>query len=261
MSRRHRFQPRATSPRSAARAVAVPPLYHFSVRLFATFSVAMVIAFWPSYFSRLLSQPTHHQHAHGIVMMLWLALLVAQAVLIRGGQRATHRRLGLVSYALVPLIVVMTARFVHYSLQPVPDLTGYPLFFLALVLNTLVVFVVLFALAMVNRRQPAVHARFIVSTLFPLFTPVTDRLIGRFMPWVARLVPTLDGSPLVQVAGFLLADAILAALAVWDWRANNRRVFAVALGLVVVYQTTVLTFHRFAFWQAFGAWYMALPVS
>jgi hypothetical protein len=187
---------------------------------------------------------------------------------MRSGNRAVHRKLGLVSYILVPAIVVITARFVHYSLRSVPDgpsgvpdLTGYPLFFLALVLNTLVAFVVLFALAMRYRRQPPVHARFMISTLFPLFTPVTDRLIGRFASPIVRMLPTLDGSPLVQVAGFLLADVILAGLAAWDWRANQRRVLPVALAIVVVYQMTVLTSYRFGFWQAFGAWFMRLPLS
>ena len=71
-----------------------------------------------------------------------------------------------------------------------------------------------------------------IATLFPLFTPVTDRLIGRFAPSVFGMVPTLDGSPLVQCAGFLLADVILAGLAVWDWRRNQRRVFPVALAIV-----------------------------
>ena len=75
------------------------------------------------------------------------------------------------------------------------------------------------------------------------------------------MVPTLDGSPLVQCAGFLLADVILATLAVWDWRRNQRRVFPVALAIVVVYQVSVLTFHRFGFWQAFGPWFLSLPLS
>ena len=47
----------------------------------------------------------------------------------------------------------------------------------------------------------------------------------------------------------------------WDWRRNQRRVFPVALAIVVVYQASVLTFHRFGFWQAFGPWFLSLPLS
>ena len=259
MSKRARNRP--STGRTGARAAAVPPLYHVGVRLFATFTLAMILAFWPSYFSRLADQPSPHHHAHGLAMTLWLGLLVAQATLMRSGRKALHRRLGLVSYVLVPVIVIVTARFAHYTLQEVPALGNYGLFFLALVLLTLVAFVTLFALAMVYRGQPAVHARFMIATLFPLFTPVTDRLIGRFAPSVFGMVPTLDGSPLVQCSGFLLADAVLSGVAVWDWQRNQRRVFFVALAIIVVYQASVLTFHRFGFWQAFGPWFLSLPLT
>ena len=153
MSRRARPQP----SRPSVRVATVPPLYHFGGRLFAIFAVAMFIAFWPSYFSQLANQPSSHHHAHGLAMSLWLVLLIAQASLMRSGRRALHTQLGLLSYLLVPVIVVVTLRFVHYTLQEVPQVGSYWLFFLALVVVTLVMFVALFALAMVNRAQPAVH--------------------------------------------------------------------------------------------------------
>ena len=247
--------------RTAARAVTVPPLYHFGVRLFAVFTAAMFIAFWPSYFSRLSDQPSAHHHAHGLAMSAWLALLIAQASLMRAGNRALHRRLGLLSYALVPIIVVVTLRFVHYTVREVPELGDYGLFFLALVVFTLVTFVALFALAMVYRKQPAVHARFMVSTLFPLFPPVTDRLIARFMPSVLDMMPRIGGAEILQVAGFAIADTILAGLVIWDWRQNGRRVFLTALAIVVLGQAAIMNAHRVGLWQAFGPWFVGLPLS
>jgi len=259
MSKRARNRP--STGRTVARTAAVPPLYHVGVRLFATFTLAMILAFWPSYFSRLADQPSPHHHAHGLAMTLWLGLLVAQAKLLRSGRKALHRRLGLVSYVLVPVIVIVTARFAHYTLQEVPALGSYGLFFLALVLLTLVAFVTLFALAMAYRGQPAVHARFMIATLFPLFTPVTDRLIGRYVPAIVPLVPRIGGSPVVPTAGFLLADVMLIALSVWDWRTNQRRVFPIALAVLVLYHASVLTFYQFGFWHAFGEWFLSLPLS
>ena len=255
MSKRARHTP------AAARAVAVPPLYHFGVRLFTVFTMAMIVAFWPSYFSRLADQPSVHQHAHGLAMTAWLALLIAQASLMRAGNRAAHRRLGLISYALVPIIVVVTVRFVHYTVREVPELGDYGLFFVALVLMTLVTFVALFALAMVYRKQPAVHARFMVSTLFPLFPPVTDRLIARFLPSVLGMVPRIGGGEILQVAGFVIADTILVGLAVWDWNANRRRVFPIALAVVVAGQIAIMNLHRVPLWQAFDPWFVSLPLS
>ena len=257
MSRRARPQP----SRPAVRVATVPPLYHFGARLFATFAIAMLIAFWPSYFSQLASQPSSHHHAHGLAMTLWLVLLIAQASLVRTGRRALHRQLGLLSYVMVPVIVVVTLRFVHYTLQEVPQVGSYWLFFLALVVVTLVMFVALFGLAMVNRAQPAVHARYMVATLFPLFPPVTDRLIARFMPSIIASMPRIDRSPIVQVVGFGIADAILIGLAIWDWQANKRTVFTVALAVVIIGQLATLNLHRFAFWQAFAPWFVSLPLT
>ena len=249
-------------PKPAVRAALVPPLYHFGVRLFAGFTMAMFVAFWPSYFSRLAEQPSSHHHAHGIAMSLWLVLLIAQASLMRSGNRALHRRLGLLSYALVPVIVVVTLRFVHYTLQEGPQQLGeYSLFFLALVVMTLVAFVALYALAMLSRSQPAVHARFMVATVFPLFPPVTDRLIARFLPSLIGDMPRIGGAPIVQCAGFAIADAILIGLSIWDWKANGRHVFPIALAIVVAGQAAILTLHNFAFWQAFGPWFVSQPLS
>src|ERR1043165_9929212 len=99
MSRRARHTPAAAI--TAVRAAAVPPLYHFGVRLFAVFTMAMVLAFWPSYFSRLSGQPSLHHHAPGAAMTAWLVLLIAHCSLVRAGNRALHRQLGPLSSLLV----------------------------------------------------------------------------------------------------------------------------------------------------------------
>lgn len=80
---------------------------------FALFLALTLIAFWPTYLSRLGEQPTYHFHLHGILMVLWLALLVTQAHLIRAKRRPLHRKLRLRSrdrtYAFpVALIVLLT---------------------------------------------------------------------------------------------------------------------------------------------------------
>jgi hypothetical protein len=252
---------RSTAARAQARVAPVPPLYRFGLQFFAVFCAGMLLAFWPSYFSRLGSQPSFHTHAHGLTMTLWVALLVGQAWLIRSGNRPLHRQVGSLSYVLVPALVMAALVFMHYRLGEVAALDDGALYFMALVVNALVSFLVLYGLAMWNRRQPALHARFMIATLFPLFTPVTDRLIGRYVPAIVPLVPRIGGSPVVPTAGFLLADAMLVALSIWDWRANRRLVFPLALGVVVLYHASVLTFYQFGFWRAFGERFMTLPLS
>ena len=230
-------------------------LYRHSAWAFAAFTLVALVAFWPSYFSRLSSQPTWHPHAHGIAMTLWLGLLVSQAWLIRTGRRDVHRLIGASSYVLVPFIAWATLAFVSFRMQGVTRIGSVDLYQLALMINAVVVFVLIYALAMYHRSESPVHARYMLCTIFPLFTPVTDRLIGRHVPAIVPLVPRLEGSPVVPVAGFLLADAILIALWIWDWRSPRRTMaFPVALGILLAYHASVLTFHRLPAWRAFCEW-------
>ena len=58
-----------------------------------------------------------------------------------------------------------------------------------------------------------------------------------------------------------LADLLLLALSWWDWRANRRlNVFPVALGVLLVYHVGTLTLHRVPAWNAFGVWFLGLPL-
>jgi hypothetical protein len=241
-------------------------LYRSSATFFALFLLFAVAAFWPSYFSRLFEQPDGRFHVHGAVMTLWSVLLVVQGVLIRGQHRTLHKALGKASYAVAPALVLTTASFVHYRIGPVPPgLTALPsgvLYFLALTLNSLVAFALLYGLAIYHRREPAVHGRFMLCTVFPLFTPITDRLIGAYLPGIVALVPRIEGAPVVPIAGFLLADAMLLGLAIWDWAANRRlNVFPAALAIITAYHVSVLTFHALPAWEQFGLWFLRLPLS
>jgi uncharacterized membrane protein YozB (DUF420 family) len=237
-----------------------PPLHRFGARLFVVFLALAVWAFWPSYFSRLFEQPNLWFHAHGVALTLWLAMLVVQAQLIRTQRRSWHRRLGKLSYVLAPAVVVLSTIFVHQRISArVPEPTQIPvavLGSLALMLLSLVAFAVCFGCAMWLRRNRELHARWMVCTVFPLVTPVSDRLIAAHAPSLIGFVPQLP------VIGFAAADLILLALSVWDWRVNRRRdVFPVALGVLLAYHVGTLTLHRVPLWNAFCAWFLGLPLS
>jgi hypothetical protein len=225
-----------------------------------------VWAFWPSYFARLFEQPNLRFHAHGIALTAWCVLLVVQAQLIRTHRRAWHKRVGKLSYVLAPAVVLITTSFVHYrvsgALQGVQQLPVMALYFLALTLVAIGAFALFYGLAIHFRHNAQVHARFMVCTMFPLFTPITDRLIGAHLRPLIGMVPRIEGNPILPVAGFVLADLLLLALALWDWRANRRFiVFPVALGVLLVYHTSVLTLYRVPLWNSLCVWFLSLPLS
>jgi hypothetical protein len=242
-----------------------PALYRHTSRLFALFLVLAVWAFWPSYFARLFEQPNLWFHAHGVVLTLWLVLLVVQAQLIRTQRRALHRTLGKLSFVLAPAVVIVTTAFIHQrlagGLAGLPVLPPIALHFLALTLLSLVAFSVFYSLAIASRRDRETHGRWMVCTVFPLFTPVTDRLIVAHLAPLAGYMPQIDGTPILPTAGFAAADLILVVLAWWDWRMHRRRdVFLVALGVLLLYHVGTLVLHRVPVWGAFCAWFLGLPL-
>lgn len=234
-------------------------LFTRSYLYFLAFFLFAVIGFWFTYFTRLLDQENFRMHLHGISVFLWCVMLIVQAYLIRINARPLHKRIGRYSYVLVPVFIISTVDLLHYKLRDVQDPAPGVLFFVALVLNALVVFLLFYSLAMVNRKKPTIHARYMMCTVFPMVTPITDRIINIHFPSLLRYLPTLEGKPLEPVVGFLMADFLLVALSLWDWRAHQRwNVFPVALLALLLYHGSVLTFHALPFWRSFSKWFLAL---
>ncbi len=237
-------------------------LYDYSALVFVLFFVFALWAFWPSYYSHMGDQEEVRYHTHGIAMTLWCMMLIGQAWLIRKKRFVLHRRLGSFSYFLMPVLLILTLNLVHHLLSSRERWDNISLYSLALMVNATIVLAILYGLAIHHRRRPLLHARYMLGTIFPLFTPVTDRLIyGHFKP-LLNYMPTIDGRPVAPVAGFLLADLILLFLVYWDWKTHQRLdVFPKILALLLIYHGSVLFFYRFAFWEKFGNWFLSLPLS
>ncbi len=69
---------------------------------FIVFFAFVILAFWFTYFTRILDQENYRMHLHGIALILWCLMLIAQALLIRLNYRSLHRQIGKFSYLLVP---------------------------------------------------------------------------------------------------------------------------------------------------------------
>jgi hypothetical protein len=186
-------------------------------------------------------------HSHGIVLTLWCLMLVAQPLLIRARMNSLHKAIGKFSYLLVPLMIFTTVDLLRYKLNQV-QLQTMDYFFVALVINALIAFVLFYGLAIYHRKKSTIHARYMICTIFPMFTPVTDRIIGFYFPSLIPHLFPIEGNPILPVVGFLLADLILVALSIWDWKSHQRwNVFPVALVVVLIYHYSVLNFYKFDF--------------
>lgn len=231
-----------------------PILFKYAFWPLILFFIAVLTAFWPKYFSILGEAPIDpHFHAHGVTMTLWCLLLIIQPILIRKNYRKTHRILGYFSYLLVPLIFYSIIDLLLFRFNGIPALYNFHLFFVALVVNSAMAFLLIYGLAIYFRKKVQLHARFMVVTVFPILTPVTDRLTYRFFPELIQYVPMIDGAPIVQMVGFVIADVILLTLILWDWMSGRKpNAFGAALLIMLLLQISIMNFYKFDFWRGFA---------
>lgn len=224
--------------------------------LFLVFCTLVVLAFWLSYFSARLNQENFRMHIHGSLMILWCILLVVQPYLIKTKKKKFHQLLGKLSYFLVPLIAFSTVDLFKYKVNKLSTVSEIDVFFTASVLIALVVFLIFYGLAVYFRKNASIHARYMLCTIFPMFTAVFDRIIYNYFGSVMYLFPKIGNESVVQPFGLLLGDILLLVLSVWDWRSHKRTdVFPLALLIHLGYHYSVMNFYKFSFWQEFSLWF------
>ena len=237
-------------------------LHQYSGIYFVVFFLLALIAFWSSYYSRLSAPMDFEVHFHGITMTLWCLLLISQAFFIRFKKYSLHRFSGKLSYVLVPLIVISGFNIAHYTIENVP--AGHPARYYqaALMFNSIIVFALIYGLAIYFRKKPLLHARYMICTILPLITPISDRIIYKYIPTLVNYAPTADGIRMVPALGFALGQIVLISLMVWDWKKNQQfNAFFIAWIPLTIYHLSVLYFYQFPFWQSFTEWLMSLPLS
>jgi len=122
-------------------------------------------------------------HLHAIAMGAWISLLLVQTTLVATGRGAQHRRLGLVSVGLVPLMLfafvgVVASGFTGLASLPPGAMPADALASTKSLISNLVLeqtrVVVLFPVfvtwaLLVRRRDPETHKRLLIlATLLPL---------------------------------------------------------------------------------------------
>lgn len=251
---RRQSSPLKLTPRATERSL---------VFFFGIFAIVLW-GFWRSYFSNPF-QVTPLVHVHGFGMTLWCVMLIAQAFLIRFKRLKWHRAIGLASWLVVPANVVLMLAVVRVRL---PTFSGYfeegelttgGHYFLGGSFADAGLFALTFVLAMVNRRNPAVHARYMVITPLPVISAATDRIIHHYFPGLATFWLDKVGAVSLEPLTFLMVDCGLLALAVYEWcKRRQPVVFARALGLFVAFQLAAIAWPYLPLTRRFGGWFLGM---
>ena len=212
-----------------------------------------IAGFWRTYFSVLFDGPHATHHFHGVPMTLWVCLLITQAWLMRARRVRQHRQLGRVSYVLAPLVVVAGIVVTIHNISSAPD----PMvpFMLSLYwfgwFNALL-FGLLYALAIVHRRDVQLHARYMIATGLVFLFPGLSRLIY-------QVVEVFGWPPPEFYDLQFLTGLIGVALIAWDRLHGRFR--APFIVFTALWALNLVIWHLipgWAWWRSFTAWSVTL---
>ena len=210
--------------------------YFFALLVFA------VIGFWIPWYSNMFSGHSIWVNFHAVVMSLWLLLLIVQAVLMRAGWRAVHRKSGKISFVLGPLCIV-SIPLLAVSFFP-PDgmeMSVFRSYILWLQVGLGILFSWFFIAAIYYRKKPALHARYMIATSLALIDPIVARFVIFYGP-DAGTPPDMTVAPLgMQYISYPVLTIILLTLLYFDRDAKQgREVFRFAFAGFVIFE--ILTF-------------------
>lgn len=178
-------------------------------------ALVTVFAFLPSYFQRLDKTDLGH-HLHGIAAMLWIAMMIVQPLLYRNGLMTWHRRIGKISFVLVPVFILSGLNMVYAMLvakDNYPPQLPYQLAFIDFF--TLVMFLGFYVSAIRYRRSVHLHARYMVCTVLGILIPTFTRFLFYF-PFITSFSQSLNSS-------YIIVEVILVILLFDDKRSGKAR--------------------------------------
>ena len=225
-----------------------------------------VAGFYTSYLLIIFQPTLPIIHIHFVGMTLWMMMLVAQPFLIKYKKLSIHRMLGKISYVLVPLVLLSGFLMIRHSYYREIDGLQHKANQGLILLNNdqilqqaaayeaiaffwLFMFITFYSLAIINRRNSTVHARYMLATALSLLGPIVDRIVF----FVFKL-KTLTTSIPIEVVAFFIADIVLAILLWKDYQEKRPiKALRIALLIYIIGQVLYFTIPYTSGWQHFVA--------
>jgi len=236
-------------------------------RFFLTFSVALAVAvfigFARTFFLRAWYPAWAAAHGaperifmlHGTLFAAWYLLLPVQASLVAARRVGWHRRLGFASLSLAAGMIVLG---ILGSLVAARRPTGFidvpvpPLQFLIVPVAAIVLFAAFVTLAVVARRDPQAHKRYMLLASIVMLEAAVARWPFAFMN-SSSPISFLDMPSLVT-------DLFLGPLIVWDFAARGRMHPVTLIGGAAIIATHAvrMPLGSTAGWEALAGWAVQL---
>ncbi len=223
------------------------------VYLFIGIWICALIGFHKTYTIFFPSFKGFHweQHFHGLMLMSWFAMLIIQPLLIKSGKNNIHRTLGKVGYILAPLVcysIFLVTKMVYYR-ETMTRPESSVLAHLSLDIPTIFIFGLFFLLAMVNRRKPYVHMRYMIGTSLLMIGPGLGRALIIFggIPF-----------PLTVTIVYYITESIAALFLLNDLRNGTNVKPLLTIVIVLIINHVIWALQESIIWQKIAKLFVAL---
>jgi hypothetical protein len=190
---------------------------------FVGLTLAVIIAgFWPSYFTQFGTAPAAF-HMHAITSTVWVALLMVQVWSIQNRKNSLHKAVGKASLILFPFMIVGFVAIINHTAwrlanEANPVTAAFAPSFGVGMASAIVMYLVLYYLALRQRRTIALHAGYMLMTPAVLFESPFSRIL-------------LDHAPFLIFTGSGFPQIVLDSI-------------VISMGLVVVFCLGLYAFNR-----------------
>ena len=239
-------------------------------RFYARMAIAClavgVLGFAPTYWVPLLRgtlRVAPLAHAHALFFYGWLLLFARQSALAASGQFVRHRASGLVGIALASgMVFVGLGMAIHSLKASIAD--GFEpaaRAFAIVPISGIVLFAVLFALAIAKVHDSDVHKRLmLVNTAGILQAAVGRWFLLALAPPRTLGVPVSPPPVFVTVMPGLAVDLLIVAGMIYDWRTRGRvhRVYWIAGGVTLAIQVLRVPLSQTSAWLTVTHWLLAV---
>ena len=202
------------------------------------------LGFFKTYFGlfpRFNAETTPVVHFHFFVQFLWVCILITQPLLIRYEKFKIHRRIGKLTYVLVPLIVVSIILMWQKGITD-PATENSPANYLRYLLKNhfhslcdMLLLITFYSLAIFNKQITKVHMRYMIAIALLYIDPSLSRLVNYWFN------VSDSNSDLIAI---LFTDAILLGLIFYDIKYNRSyKPYLFALSLFLIYHVSYFIFY------------------
>jgi uncharacterized membrane protein YozB (DUF420 family) len=217
------------------------------------------LGFLPTYWAPLAAGSLAEApviHLHAVLFSAWSLFFVIQARLAGTGRIARHRAIGLagISLASMMLIVGLATAIHSVEAQSAAGFGERARSFLIVPVTTILFFATAVAIAIIYRRQPEIHKRWMLIASVAILMAAMARIV-RFLRFGTDPPP---GLPPVEASlvPALTTDMLIVAAMIHDWRVRGRvhPAYWIGGGAWLAVQLGRIPISKTAQWQAVADW-------